>query len=161
MRQVIVVAISVILVLGISQFGFAQDLQGISSSEEAGAEQVASNVENKVQGLGLTQEQKDKLKSIRSQYQQKIKGLRETLKSKMSEFRQEIEKNTSDNAKIESLISEVGTLKSNTLRAISDKIAAMKAILTPEQFQKLSEKMGDLKEKGKQKIGKIRSNMKK
>jgi len=101
--------------------------------------------EAKMQGmmseLGLTPEQQEALKAQRKAKRERMKYMRETLHAKRLELREELEKTDSDQAKIDSIASELKDIMSQQVERRIQDIMEVKAILTPEQFEQFKNKL--------------------
>lgn len=94
-----------------------------------------------VEELGLTPEQETRLKQQREEFRNKNKELMEKMRSKRKELKQELEEPNIDRAKVDKIIGDIKNLTGEKLSNRVNKIISMKKILTPEQFEKLQDKM--------------------
>jgi Spy/CpxP family protein refolding chaperone len=90
-----------------------------------------------IEKLGLTFEQQEQLKKLRTVHREEMGETIKTLRYKRFELFQELEKPESDKKKITNLVTEVKTLQGKLLDIRVDNILKMKGILTPEQYKKL------------------------
>ncbi len=122
---------------------------------EEGREHRKGPFREQLKTLNLTAAQTEQLTAQRKEKREAMKNLRESLKAKRRELREELYKENTDKAKIESIASELKKLNAQRIDRHVQGILQMKAMLTPEQFKKLSslkqERMGRLPEglKGK------------
>ena len=91
--------------------------------------------------LGLTPEQQAQLEEQREAFKDKRKVLMEKMRAKNKALKEELEKPKVNRDKADKSISDIQALTGEKLRSRVDKIIAMKDILTPEQFEKLQQKM--------------------
>jgi len=89
--------------------------------------------------LDLTQEQKDQLKEHREARQEETKELKEELKANRKTLHEELKKYDSDRGVIAATLSKVNDLQGKLMQEKTESFLQMKEILTPEQFQKMSE----------------------
>jgi len=87
--------------------------------------------------LGLSQEQKDKLKARREADKEQDKALREQLRTKMKTLHDEIAKPETDRAAVDQEVAEINEIKGQLFSRRIDGLFRMKEVLTPEQFTKL------------------------
>ncbi|MFH0731675.1 MAG: periplasmic heavy metal sensor [Candidatus Omnitrophota bacterium] len=104
--------------------------------------------------LGLTQEQQDKLKSLREAHRTQMDQICQALKEKEENLRQALDSATSDTAVINSIAAEVKSLQAQKVDGRVANILQTKAILTSEQFDKFTEMCSNMKGK-KGKMGKM------
>jgi len=95
---------------------------------------AAVAVENE---LGLTPEQKDKLKALREELRSKQDTLRNDLRVAKVALQKELESANPDRKKSDNLVASIDKLQTQMLVSRVDQIFSMRAILTPEQYQKL------------------------
>jgi Spy/CpxP family protein refolding chaperone len=120
---------------------------GLRAEEGAWEPPKEDRMEAMEKDLGLSPEQKEKLKAHRQSHRQAAKALFEQLKAKRDALRQELEKPSVDDSRVQAIHGE--------LKALHDKMAdhrlagilEVRKILTPEQFKKFSEKVHDRREK--------------
>jgi periplasmic protein CpxP/Spy len=109
---------------------FAEPGKGISEKQAAAEAAVEDE-------LGLTPEQKDKLKALREDARAKQAGLADDLRNAKSALQKELDSPSPDRKRADNLVASVNKLQSQILAARVDQVFAMRAILTPEQYQKL------------------------
>ena len=101
--------------------------------------------------LGLSDEQRTQMKALRTETRGKMEALRADIKSKRQALGQEMESVNPDRAKVDALLKDVSALEVQIGQDRIDNIFKVKAILTPEQFKKLSEirekRKAEMKEK--------------
>jgi len=91
--------------------------------------------------LGLTKEQEGTLESQRKEFRDKNKELRERMMEKSKELKEELDKPAVDNAKVNRITEDIKNITGEKITNRVNKITAMKKVLTPEQYQKLQQKM--------------------
>lgn len=89
--------------------------------------------------LGLSQEQKDQIAQKRRDFQVNTAALREKVKFAEQDLRTELEQDPVDRARIDSLLQELSSLKQQLSEAAVQNLLEIKAVLTPEQQEKLAE----------------------
>ena len=139
----------VITMLFLFSAAYAEYSYGYSEGKEGHREKM---FEGLVEELGITPEQQAEIKKERSDHKATGKELRKQLRAKHQELKTELEKNTTDAGKINTLVAEIKTLMGTKLEQRVKSVLFMKETLTPEQFTKLREK----KEKHKSRIMKQR-----
>ena len=87
--------------------------------------------------LGLSEEQRAKMKTVREQAKEKQDAFRTQLKAKHEALGQELDAQKPDRAKAEAIVMELGALEQQMGLDRVDMIFQIRAILTPEQYQKL------------------------
>ena len=87
--------------------------------------------------LGLNEEQRAKMKTVREEAKAKGEALRNQLKAKHEALGQELDAQKPDRAKAEAIVKELGALEQQMGLDRVDMIFQIRAILTPEQYQKL------------------------
>ncbi|MBF0619173.1 MAG: Spy/CpxP family protein refolding chaperone [Candidatus Omnitrophica bacterium] len=89
--------------------------------------------------LGLSPDQATKMKALREDFRAKVKPLREQLTAKREALRQEMDGASPDRAKVDALLKETNDLQGQVSTLRIDQMFKTRAILTPEQSQKLRE----------------------
>lgn len=117
---------------------YAEGPYGGRNGEASGREERCGRLAAEI---GLTAEQEAKLKEHREEFRNRNKYLVEKIGSKRKELKEELEKESIDRAKVGKIIGDIKDLSGEKLFNRVDKIIAMKSILTPEQFEKLQNKM--------------------
>ena len=95
--------------------------------------------EEYLQELNLTPEQMEQFAKQREESNSAKEGLRNSIREKHRELREELDSETTDNEKLESIVSELKSLEAQRIDQKVKSIIQMKEILTPEQFQKVHE----------------------
>ena len=116
-------------------------------NEKAAYCKKPGNIEKISEELGLTPEQQELIKKQRAEFMEKNKDLGKRFRSKRVELKKELEKPKVDKATVDKIIADLKELTGEKLQNRVDKILSMKQILTPEQFDKLSEKTYERKER--------------
>jgi len=150
LRKVFVYTV-VITMLFLSSAAYAERPRGDFKEKEGHKEKM---FEGLVEELGITPEQQAEIKKERSDHKAASKELRKQLRTKHQELRGELEKDTTDKGKINTLVAEIKTLTGTKLEQRVKSVLFMKETLTPEQFAKLREK----KEKHKREMMKRRGH---
>lgn len=96
--------------------------------------------------LDLTQEQKDQLKAHREAQKEKTKDLREELNANRKALHEELKKYDSDKRVVDSTVAKINDIQGKLTAEGANNFMGMKKILTPEQYQKMS----DLKDSKRQ-----------
>jgi|GEM_PF-1428350 len=88
---------------------------------------------------GVTPEQRDKMKALREEFRGKQKVLMEQIKAKREALRQDLDSPAPDRAKVSALAKEINDLQGQAATNRIDQVFKVRAIITPEQYQKLRE----------------------
>ncbi|MBU3912094.1 MAG: Spy/CpxP family protein refolding chaperone [Candidatus Omnitrophica bacterium] len=115
---------------------------------EKGERHVERKMDKLVDELGLSPEQEEQLKSLKSSQREAKKELKEKMRSKRAELREELEKVDIDRAKVDSLVAEIKGLMGQELERMVEGVLLMKETLAPEQYEKFKNKIGKRKDKG-------------
>ncbi len=139
--------------------------QEVSKQPQATNKQVLKDkkqelADNFAKELGLTAEQQVQIKEQRAQQQKESLAARENLKAKNQELKQELEKSVIDEAKVNSLISQITALRDQQLKSHVGSVIAMKKILTPEQQEKMKSKHQERQKNIEQKRGPMKARIK-
>jgi len=89
--------------------------------------------------LGLTDQQKEQLKALRTTEREKTKAVRETLRAKRIELRTELEKPETDAAAFSKIASEIKALEAQLFDLRTEEMLQVKQIFTPEQREKMKQ----------------------
>jgi Spy/CpxP family protein refolding chaperone len=92
--------------------------------------------------LGLTQEQTQKLESLRYEHRKETADLRHQIQGKRLDLRREMEKDSPDPSVLDRLVEEAGALKVKLQKARIRHRLEVKTIFTPEQWEKVRENFG-------------------
>jgi Spy/CpxP family protein refolding chaperone len=106
--------------------------------------------------LGLTEEQRAKMKVIREEMKAQQESSRSEMKAKHEALRQELDAEKPNRGKAEALVKEIGALEQKMGLGRVSMIFKIREILTPEQYKKLQafheKKKAEMKERhGKKK----------
>jgi Spy/CpxP family protein refolding chaperone len=93
--------------------------------------------------LNLTDDQNNSLKDIQYNFQKTVIGLRADMQSSRLELRHLMMQDKPDQNAIANLVDKIGETQKKLLKQRIDKRLAMKAVLTPDQFQKFMQMRGD------------------
>lgn len=104
---------------------------------EKGKEYREKCHEEYVEELDLTPEQMEQFTKQREESRSAMEGLRDSIREKHRELRDELDSETTDSEKLESIVSDLKDLESRRIDRKVESIIRMKEILTPEQFQKM------------------------
>ena len=91
--------------------------------------------------LGLSEEQRAKIKEHRKKHFAETKELHEQIRGKMEELRKELQKADFDEGKVRAIHSDIKTLRMKEEENRLEGIIEMRKILTPEQYKKFTEMM--------------------
>ena len=91
--------------------------------------------------LKLTDAQELKLREIKDASKRDIFNLRHEIQLAIMDIQDEYKKEKSDAVKINACIDKLSDAQKKLMKIRSDEMLKMKAVLTPEQFKKLIEKM--------------------
>ncbi len=97
--------------------------------------------------LNLTDAQKEQIKAQRDSQEEVVKGLRERFHQEMENLRVELDKPDTDKGKIAKISTKIKAAGGDLFDQRINGILAMKEILTPQQYEQLSEKRKAKREK--------------
>ncbi|MBU4313138.1 MAG: Spy/CpxP family protein refolding chaperone [Candidatus Omnitrophica bacterium] len=126
------------------------------SGQEKGEEYAGKKTDNLTKELGLTPEQEEKIKALKTEQREAKKQLMDKIQSKKAELKEELEKATTNRARINSIVKELSALMEYKLEQRVESVLSMREVLTPEQYEKFKEE----KEHFKGKKGGWRKNKK-
>lgn len=95
--------------------------------------------------LGLTEEQKEKVQSIRSAAEKEKIKVHAELQIKQIDLQEELEKKNVSEKKVDKLIDEIAQLNKKMLESRIKTMLALKKVLTPQQQEKLKNFMDSKK----------------
>jgi Spy/CpxP family protein refolding chaperone len=106
--------------------------------------------------LGLTDEQRSKMKVIRAESKVRQDALRKEVKARHDALRQELDAEKPDRAKAAAIVKEMGVLEERKGLDRVEMILKIRDILTPEQYKKLQafhekKRSGSKEHRGKKK----------
>jgi len=110
-----------------------------ASSTSTEKDKILAEEQKIEKALGVTPEQRQKMKELRQASQAKQKALADELKAKKSALREELEGPKPNRSKISGLVADVKALQGKMLDDRVEQIFQMREILTPEQYKKLKE----------------------
>ena len=125
----------VVLLMSYPAMGFCADKKDATKTSHQGK----GLWQEEEKSLGLNPDQQAKMKALREGFRAKQQALREQIKAKYEALRLELDSNTPDRAKAESILKEINSLQAQMGGNRIDEIFQVRGILTPEQFQKLRE----------------------
>jgi Spy/CpxP family protein refolding chaperone len=94
--------------------------------------------EKHLKELNLTPEQKTQLDTQRAAQREAMETIRQSIETKHQELRAEIDKETTEKAKIDSIAVELKNLEAQRIDQEIKGNLRMKEVLTPDQFKKLN-----------------------
>lgn len=141
----------VVLMLLTTLTGAAKAYEGKKGWSE---EDKAAHMEKMVKDLGLSEEQQAQMKEHKETQKQSTMETRKRIKAAREELKAELEKYDSDQGKIEALTNEIAEGQKAMMQQRTQGVAAMKEILTEEQYKQLQDKRTAKKEEWKGKKGK-------
>ena len=95
--------------------------------------------QNFMKELDLTDEQQQQMQELRKETKERMKELREAMKENRNALHNELQKTDVNTRTINKITSEIKDLQGQKIDYMVDNVIQMKEILTPEQFEKLSE----------------------
>jgi Spy/CpxP family protein refolding chaperone len=103
--------------------------------------------------LGLTADQQAKLKANKEANRAKMQSLREAMKVNRAKFKDAVKQPGATRASVEPIVAEMKALQGQMADQMVDGIFAAKEVLTPEQFEKMQNKMEERMKEHKGKEG--------
>jgi Spy/CpxP family protein refolding chaperone len=122
-----------------------------AEKSKADDEAAASSVENE---LSLTQDQRDKLKDLREKLRSKQAEVSNDLRINKGALQKELDSANPDRKKADNLVAAVNKSQSQMLILHVDQVFSMRAILMPEQYQKLLQMRDKRREEMKARVQK-------
>ncbi len=160
MMAVYVVAVSLVLS---APAAFSQPACGPDSGEEGDGRKGGrgGGFKEMFDKLDLTPEQQEQMKENRQSNREQMKATKDALSAERQALKQELQKPEIDKAAVDRTVSSIKELQGKMIDQRVEGFLAMKAILTPEQFQKLGEMKESHKKdrKGRGKGGKRQGDM--
>lgn len=98
--------------------------------------------------LDLSDEQRDQIREKTREFQLNTVELRKKLDFAQQDLRKAVAEDAIDQAKVDSLLKEIATVKGQLEDARLQNMLAIKSILTPEQVEKLAAQQAERKAKG-------------
>ncbi|MBN1688436.1 MAG: Spy/CpxP family protein refolding chaperone [Candidatus Omnitrophica bacterium] len=96
--------------------------------------------------IGLSEDQLAQIEAKRESQKQAGQEIRTQLREKQEALRVELDKPETDQAKVDSLIDQIGTLMTEKIRHRSQSVLDLKGLLTPEQFAQMQEKKQEMRQ---------------
>ena len=118
-----------------SPFAAAQPADTGAPSDEKGF----MGKEKMEKELGLSVEQREKMKALREEFSGKQRDLGDQVKAKRDALRAELDGEDPDRVKVTALVGDVSDLQKQMMINRMDNVFKVREILTPEQFKKLRE----------------------
>jgi Spy/CpxP family protein refolding chaperone len=91
-------------------------------------------------GLGLTQEQKDKVRAVRDEYRSRRELLRNELNARYEALRKELDADTVVREKVDPMVAEIKTIQGQLIDNRVDVVLKLRAVYTPEQLRLIKER---------------------
>ncbi len=104
--------------------------------KKASLESVKSDLED---GLGLTPEQKSKIKAIRDEFKSRQMAIKNALNAKHEVLRQELDGDAPVRAKVEPIVIEIKALQAQLIDNRVDVVFKLREIYTLKQIKKIKE----------------------
>jgi len=150
----IAILIGVVALVGSSIAAYAQPCAySMERVKQDKMERIMQEKEKRFQELAkelnLSEEQEAQLKECRQARMETVKTLHEELVQEMEKLRAELEKPVTDKRSIARISTRLKILKGEMFDQRIEGILELKEVLTPEQFQQLSEKRKAKREKFK------------
>ena len=101
-------------------------------------ESVKSDLED---GLGLTQEQRAKIRAVREEFKARQTAIKSALNIKNEALRQELDSDAPVRAKVEPIVAEIASLQGQLVDNRVDVVFKLREIYTPKQIKKLKERL--------------------
>lgn len=142
MKKIALLTILGLMGSGVMAYAESPKVPNSQNTQSQGSEDQWKERFQKHQGkmfkdLGLTTEQKEKLKAQHESEKESRKAAHEQMKTKMKSLHEALGKPGVDKAQLQGLITEINALKAAEFSQHIDGILAMKSILTSEQFAKM------------------------
>jgi Spy/CpxP family protein refolding chaperone len=125
------------VILVFSSMAFAQLPEGNRPKMGKGWDEQFNEV---IKELNLTPKQQQAITQQRTQEKAQSQELRQKIKAVRDQITQELNKQTTDTARVNSLVAQLKELTGQRIDHQIKGIIALKKILTPEQFKMLNEK---------------------
>lgn len=135
-KQAIIYLGVITLVFSVS-VAYAQPLRDVP---ERGIKHREKMMDNLTRELDLTPEQQGQIKKQRSEHRKKNRELKDEVSAKRLELKQELERQTTNKKRIDSIVAELKILMGNQLSQRVEGILSIREILTPEQFNKFQQR---------------------
>ncbi len=146
------VYMSVVLMLLAASTSYAMpDFKGPRSEGREG-ENHEKRFQDMTEKLDLSEGQREQLKAHRDQQKARMKELKEELRTNYKTLRKELENYDSDERIVKGTAAKLKTIQAQLLDQKVDNFLAMRKILTPEQFRKMSELREERREQWREKM---------
>ena len=147
------ILISAVVTLMVFSSGAAYAWPAYGQGQEKDGKRAWEKMEEKrekfIKELGLTPEQEEQIKNLRKEKKEKRGELWIKIQAQRLELKEELEKPTTDRARIDSIIAELNVLMAEKLEQRVEGILSMKETLTPEQYEKFKNKIEECKDKAR------------
>jgi Spy/CpxP family protein refolding chaperone len=123
---------------------------GIAAGNAAAAEKTAAieSVQASLEeGLGLTAEQKAKLRTVRDDFKARQQVIRRDLNAKNEALRQGLDAEAMDRAKVDAVAAEIKLLQGQLLDNRVDVVFKLREIYTPEQIKTIKARLEKARKK--------------
>ena len=138
------------------------DLAG-AAEKVASVEAVPVELED---GLGLTPEQKDKVRAIRSEYKARRSSLTASLNARYEALRKELDAEVVAHDRVDAVVAEIKGIQGQMLDNRVDVVVKLREVYTPAQIKLIKERprgeprKGDVLKKGLKKKRKLETRKK-
>lgn len=153
MKTMLRVALIVAVAMAVAFSSTAVYAVGADNSQPMKAK-MGERFKKMTEELNLAPEQKATLDKSHEEFATKVKELREKMRAARVSLKEELDKATTDMARVASLVAELKDLAGQQIQHRVDSVIAMKKVLTPEQFTKMKSSMEKHKKEFKEKYGK-------
>lgn len=147
-KKILVYLAVAVFVCGVS-LSSAQAYEG--RGQDGDKEHKAKMMEKLTEKLELTQEQQEQMKEMKEGNREERQKLQEEMKANREALKAELQKPETDKAAIDKTVAAMKDAQGKLIDLRVQNFMQMKEILTPEQFQKMSELKED--HKGKKRNG--------
>jgi Spy/CpxP family protein refolding chaperone len=130
----------VVFMMGLAGDGLAATGTGTMNvvEKKTSLESVKSDLE---EGLGLTSEQKNKIKLVRDEFKARQTAIKKALNIKNEELRQELDGEAPVRAKVQPIVAEIGALQGQLIENRVDVVFKLREIYTPKQIKKIKQRL--------------------
>lgn len=140
-KKTVAALIAVLIFSGVSVIAYAHPTSADHKEEsdwEGKWEQKRKAIREKVeQEIGMTQEQRNKVKTLRQENRSKMRKIRQELREKRQELKEEFQKDNLSEPAIYRLAVDVKELTGQLVDQRVENVIEARKVLTAEQFKKL------------------------
>lgn len=137
------------ILVALIPLAFAQPQEGAPDIGGGPDMMMDRGFKHALEGLNLTGEQQQKLRDIQGGNKKEILGLMQEIQRVVLDIQEEYKKEKSDAGRINGYIDRLSNAQNRMMKLRSAQMLEMKAVLTHEQFRKLTEKLDKAKERMK------------